>query len=135
MKVLPISLCLIYRYSKSLEILFQIRNEDGELDGMLELPGGKINKNELPIDAAIRELFEETGIQAKASELTLFKIHNHEYYDRSVQLHIYVMHDKNSEISMDFTEINKNDELINLNIPNANKIFLSEFLNYLDEQG
>lgn len=34
------------------------------------LPGGGIHKGEKPVEAAIRELHEETGIIAQASELT-----------------------------------------------------------------
>ena len=39
---------------------------------MMGLPGGKCDPGETPLEAAIRELKEETGIEAKAEELTPF---------------------------------------------------------------
>ncbi len=36
-------------------------------------PGGYINRRELPIEAAVRELFEETGIQRDSSDLVFFE--------------------------------------------------------------
>src|SRR5262249_60964323 len=34
------------------------------------LPAGLLNRNETPVQAAVRELFEETGIRATADDLT-----------------------------------------------------------------
>lgn len=37
--------------------------------GKWGVPAGKLEKNELPIDAAVRELFEETGISIGSSQI------------------------------------------------------------------
>ena len=40
-----------------------LKNKPPHLAGMLNLPGGKLNPGESPVDAAVRELFEETGLE------------------------------------------------------------------------
>ena len=37
--------------------------------GMLLLPGGNLERGELPIAAAARELYEETGLKAQSLEV------------------------------------------------------------------
>ena len=38
--------------------------------GRWQLPGGGINKAEVPLAAAVRELYEETGLQANANDVS-----------------------------------------------------------------
>ena len=40
-----------------------LKNQPEHLKGMLNLPGGKVNLGETPVEAAVRELFEETGLE------------------------------------------------------------------------
>jgi len=59
-----------------------VRNEGERRDvllvkraaGEMALPKGHIEGGEAPIDAAIRELFEETGMEVRAQSLTFYKI-------------------------------------------------------------
>lgn len=41
------------------------RNTEGSLPGEWSIPAGKIEKGEKEIDAAVREFFEETGIEVE----------------------------------------------------------------------
>jgi 8-oxo-dGTP diphosphatase len=67
-------------------VWFQVRKEDGPLDGYLEFPGGKVEAGESAEAAALRELLEETHF--KTQELPkLFKIYRHDYLDRQVVLY------------------------------------------------
>lgn len=59
-------------------ILMQIRPTDHDQLGMW---GGVLNDDEEPIDGAVRELQEETGIKVEPEQLVLVEenVHDHEY--------------------------------------------------------
>lgn len=53
--------------------LLYLRRSPGKLEGNYwNIPGGKLEPGETPVEAVIRELFEETGVQAAAHELTSY---------------------------------------------------------------
>lgn len=58
--VLPYALGLLLRDGK---VLLIKRSHTGFGDGMYALPGGKVDNNESPAQAVVRELAEELGIQ------------------------------------------------------------------------
>lgn len=51
--------CIILREDK---VLLLQRDKDGYMGGMWDLPGGKLDDVEEPIDTARRELYEEAGL-------------------------------------------------------------------------
>lgn len=55
--------------------------------GKLNLVGGKIEDSELSIDAAYRELYEETGIESSMIKLRHFMNFTYHYYD--IDLEVY----------------------------------------------
>ncbi|GAB4269605.1 MAG: hypothetical protein Kow0029_05720 [Candidatus Rifleibacteriota bacterium] len=61
------------------------RRTGGHLHNLWEFPGGKIEGNETPAQAAERELLEELDIRIHAGETLL--IHDHDYIDKSVRLY------------------------------------------------
>lgn len=76
------------------EVHLQTRNEEGLLNNFLEFPGGKIEKGELPIDAARREFIEETNYPLTESATLLhFKDYCYTYPDRKVKLHVFILKD------------------------------------------
>ena len=66
-------------------ILMQIRAAD---KNQLGLWGGAIENGETPIDGAIRELYEETGLVVKAEDLAFIELntHKHQYANGDIAL-------------------------------------------------
>lgn len=60
---------LLYFDEKTLSMLFLKRAEKQSLPSHLEPPGGRVEENELPLDAIIRELEEETRIKADKNKV------------------------------------------------------------------
>ncbi|HLD78137.1 MAG TPA: NUDIX domain-containing protein [archaeon] len=63
---LLVAVCLVHDNGKVL----LIQRNKGNFAGLWSLPGGKIEHGEHPHESAVRELREETGIQARFEELT-----------------------------------------------------------------
>ena len=70
-------------------ILITERLCDGPFDGLWEFPGGKIADGESSIQALIRELAEELGIEVATSQ-PFMELH-HEYPDRIVDIEFFVV--------------------------------------------
>jgi len=70
-------------------VLITERLCDGPFDGLWEFPGGKIADGETAVQALIRELAEELGIEVTGSQ-PLMQLH-HEYPDRIVDLEFFVV--------------------------------------------
>jgi 8-oxo-dGTP diphosphatase len=60
------------------------------LEGLWEFPGGKIDANERPEDALIRELKEELGIEVKPACLAPLTFASHSYDDFHLLMPLYV---------------------------------------------
>lgn len=80
----------------------QLRQEDGPFNGYLEFPGGKIEEEESPREACLREISEEvcldkTNLNKLAETLFFFKFYEHTYSDRTVKLHVFLAPYESSE--------------------------------------
>lgn len=77
--------------------LLQRRPLGGLLGGLWEFPGGKIEPGERPVDAARRELREETGWWA--GELVPVGVVRHAYSHFSVDLYVFRGHPRRASIA------------------------------------
>jgi 8-oxo-dGTP diphosphatase len=71
-------------------VLLSQRPKGKPLEGLWEFPGGKIEGDEPPEAALIRELKEELGISVKAACLAPLTFASHSYADFHLLMPIYV---------------------------------------------
>ena len=71
------------------QIFLTQRAADVHMANMWEFPGGKLEGNETPVQALVRELQEETGITA--TEYRLFEKQTHQFSDRMVELWFFLV--------------------------------------------
>jgi len=79
------AVCCIYNKNK--QILLQKRENTRLLSGLWEFPGGKIQNNETPAQAVIREIEEEVKIKIKNPKYC--GIINHTYSTYMVKIHVF----------------------------------------------
>lgn len=75
-------------YDNSCEKLLMCKRRKEPYKGLLNLVGGKIQPNEEGLDAAYRELKEETGISI--NDITLTHLMDFTYYIHNCYLEVYV---------------------------------------------
>ena len=71
-------------------VLLAQRPKGKLLEGLWEFPGGKIDFDERPEDALIRELKEELGVDVKAPCLAPLTFASHAYEDFHLLMPLYV---------------------------------------------
>jgi mutator protein MutT len=96
-KLIPVAIALFYRVQHDiLEVWTQIREDDGIYHGLLEFPGGKIEENETPLAAAVREVEEEVGIVIPAAEGKLMGVYTNPLEGRTILLNVFLFPDQAS---------------------------------------
>ena len=71
-------------------VLIAQRPQGKGMAGLWEFPGGKLDLNETPEAALIRELMEELGITVKEACLAPFTFASHQYKDFHLLMPLYV---------------------------------------------
>lgn len=87
----------VFIFSPEGKVLFLRRGEDKSEGGKFGTPGGKKEKNETSSQTAIREIFEETGIDIKEKELKLFRQVFVRYPDHDFVFEMFESHPKKLE--------------------------------------
>ena len=136
-KFVPVSIVLIVTsISKNgFSLWMQKREEKGDLNNLWEFPGGKIEPNETPKDAACREFREEVGIDCPKIEE--FKVVSHSYNDRKVLLNIFYARSRVEELPISkrqktfFVNFQKEAQLLEGKMLAANHNIVESFSNYI----
>lgn len=133
MKQKLVSIVIPFRFNENnFEVWMQKRISNDELNGMLEFPGGKQEKNESSVAAAVREFYEEVGVKYKENDLKLYTIFTNKLESKTISLSIFFVSESKSE-KLDSGGWHKLQELSDLakiedSIPPANRVFLKDFL-------
>lgn len=125
--------------AKGIEIWMQKRAEEGPLFGFWELPGGKIEANETPKDAAKREVLEETGVDIALLPLLFFNKYSYEFNERKIHLHLFVsefekMHSVIHEGEWFAVDYAVQSQKFKGKIPPINHQVIDEVITYLERQ-
>jgi 8-oxo-dGTP diphosphatase len=75
-------------YSKNIDQLLMCKRLNNPYKGLSNLVGGKIEAGEIGIEAAYRELIEETGISKE--DVTLHHLMDFKYYLHQCYVEVYV---------------------------------------------
>jgi mutator protein MutT len=131
-QIKAVSLVIPYHKNKSNYLWFQIRDSDDEFKGMHEFAGGKIEPQETPVQAAVREFHEEVGLEIEESDLKLIKIHNHSKVDNFI-FYIFLLSIEQDELSSGGWKVVDESVLKqeSLCIPPENYIFMRDILKTL----
>lgn len=90
-------------FNSQKQILISQRREDQEFPLMWEFPGGKIEPQESPEEALIRELQEELNVQAHVSQIFDVVYHRYEKFD--VLMLFYVCHTKDDPQAQEVAQV------------------------------
>lgn len=127
-------IALVAAFNDNKELLLLKRSNDVHQGGLWSFPGGKVETNETPLNAAIRELKEETGLTGKLWR-HLGKA-SHSYDDRTLKFLFFVCNcpdisNLNSESPHAWVKL---DQLDNFPMPEANsKLIPSLSIPEMDE--
>ncbi|WP_372653493.1 NUDIX domain-containing protein [Halobacteriovorax sp.] len=132
--VTPVAIIILIKdiTENSCKFWMQERVEDGPLNGLLEFPGGKIEKGESSVLAAKREFSEEANVDIASAPL--FKIQSFDYKDRSVCLFIHFSNgeginpDNGSWFEFDY---NEKSLAYKGRLPEVNYEIIDDLLNYI----
>ena len=110
---------------KNDKLLITRRKLDSLLGGLWEFPGGKVEKKETAADACIREIQEETGIQAEVDTFLtrIFHAYTHFKIEMDVFYCNYISGEINLKGPIDHKWV-KLRELKNYPFPRANLKFI-----------
>ncbi len=130
-------IALIAAFNSNHELLLLKRPDDVHCGGLWSLPGGKVENNEMPLQAAVRELKEETHL--KGIKWRHLGKYSHSYSEKTLHFLLFVCFcpDISNLVSESEAKWVRRKQLDNYPMPTANQAFITMLLSdgvreYLD---
>jgi len=138
MRILPVSIVIFYEWKDCvLKVWTQKRTDDGPWHGFWEFPGGGVESAERPIDAAVREVHEEVGIEISHKDLHLMGLYPVSLTSKTVMLYVFlhpVIEALPQGMWIEVDEVTKVD-LYQDKIPTPNVQMIKDLFNHFVENG
>ena len=91
MKLIPVALAIFHeKIENTLNLWVQVRTDDGPYHGLLEFPGGGIEPGESPLEAAVREVSEEVGIEVSGDQGQFMGTYPHLVNGKTILLYVFL---------------------------------------------
>jgi len=116
-------IALVAAFNSNHELLLLKRPDDVHCGGLWSLPGGKVENNEMPLQAAVRELNEETHL--KGIKWRHLGKSSHNYIDKTLHFLLFVCFCPDiSNLAPESEHAwDKLDKLDSYSMPKANQAF------------
>jgi mutator protein MutT len=131
MQAIPIALIALQNAQD--EVLLLKRKSDVHCPDVWSFPGGKVEQGEKALEAAKRELKEETGLIA--SHWQLIGTHTHGYNDRNLAFSLFLCQTKQGTIHAESEYLwCPIQQLQAMNMPEANHVLVQMLLRFTQQQ-
>ena len=126
---------LVARFDEGWRVLITRRPDQTVLGGCWELPGGKVEPNESPVQCLVREFQEEVGLTVQVSEH--LPTIEHKYAHAHVRLHPFICtHHEGEAQPLEVAECRwvRGAELDSYRFPAANEQLMQAVKQYLEDR-
>ena len=131
MRIIEVAACVLKLEKK---ILISLRPREKAFCGFYEFPGGKINKNELVIEALYREIYEELGVEINLNNVNFLQSYSVNQMTKKIKLNFFFCTNWRGKVFSKEGQILRwiyPNEIENYNMLKSNRKFIKFLLNFI----